>query len=94
DNQGVIVARSADDASIKGRRIDEEEGITGRVSSDTEEIRMDEGEVVVERTRGIDVPTGSYSIPTVGPPVVDIHTGSDVVPTAIRMDEGESRQNQ
>nr|GEX53731.1 hypothetical protein [Tanacetum cinerariifolium] len=30
--------------------LDEEEGITGRVSSDTEEIRMDEGEVAVERT--------------------------------------------
>nr|GEU59020.1 putative reverse transcriptase domain-containing protein [Tanacetum cinerariifolium] len=103
DNQRVIGIRSADDAPIKGRRIDEEEGITGRVSSDTEEIRMDEGEVAVERTSedtkemaivltsmdaatvlagGIDVPTGSYSIPTVGPPVVDIHTGSDVVPTA------------
>nr|GFA03228.1 hypothetical protein [Tanacetum cinerariifolium] len=38
------------DALIKGMRIDEEEGITGRVSSDTEEIRMDEGEVAVERT--------------------------------------------
>nr|GEZ26413.1 hypothetical protein [Tanacetum cinerariifolium] len=50
DNQGVIGARSADDAPIKGRRIDEEEGITGRVSSDTEEIRMNEGEVAVERT--------------------------------------------
>nr|GFD29102.1 hypothetical protein [Tanacetum cinerariifolium] len=75
----------------------------GRVSSDIEEIRMDEGEVAVERTSedtekmtivltsmdaatvlagGIDVPTSSYSIPTVGPPAVDIHTGSDVVPTA------------
>nr|GFC88571.1 hypothetical protein [Tanacetum cinerariifolium] len=32
--------------------------------------------------RGIDVPTGSYSIPTACPPVVDIHTGSDTVPTA------------
>nr|GFB81979.1 hypothetical protein [Tanacetum cinerariifolium] len=31
---------------------------------------------------GINVPTGSYSIPTAGPPTVDIHTGSDVVPTA------------
>nr|GFB02697.1 hypothetical protein [Tanacetum cinerariifolium] len=50
DNQGVIGARSADDAPIKGRRLDEEEGITGRVSSDTEEIRMDEGEVAVEKT--------------------------------------------
>nr|GEX98420.1 hypothetical protein [Tanacetum cinerariifolium] len=103
DNQGVIGARSEDDAPIKGKRIDEEEGITGRVSTDTEEIRMDEGEVAVERTSedteematvltsmdaatvlagGIDVPTGSYSIPTVGPPVVDIHTGNEVVPTA------------
>nr|GEY34263.1 hypothetical protein [Tanacetum cinerariifolium] len=103
DNQGVIGARSADDALIKGRRIDKEEGITGRVSSDIEEIRMDEGEVAVERTSedtkematvmtsmdaatvlagGIDVPTGSYSIPTASPPVVDIHTGRDAVPTA------------
>nr|GFA90294.1 hypothetical protein [Tanacetum cinerariifolium] len=48
DNQGVIGARSTDDAPIKGRRIDEEEGITGRVSTDTEEIRMDEGEKLVE----------------------------------------------
>nr|GFC24793.1 hypothetical protein [Tanacetum cinerariifolium] len=88
DSQGVIGVRSTDDAPIKGRRIDEEEGITGRVSSDTEEIRMDEGEVVVERTSedteematvltsmdastvlagGIDVPTGSDSIPIAGP---------------------------
>nr|GEW89778.1 hypothetical protein [Tanacetum cinerariifolium] len=103
DNQGVIGARSADDAPIKGRRIDEEEGITGRVSSDIEEIMMDKGEVAVERTSedteematvltsmdaatilagGIDVPTGSYSIPNAGPPAVDIHTGNDAVPTA------------
>nr|GFA65388.1 hypothetical protein [Tanacetum cinerariifolium] len=103
DNQGVIGARSTDDAPIKGRRIDEEEGVTRRVSSNTEEIRMDEGEVAVERTSkdteematvltsmdaatvlagGIDVPTGSYSIPTAGPHVVDIYTGSDAVPTA------------
>nr|GFD59862.1 hypothetical protein [Tanacetum cinerariifolium] len=49
-NQGVIGARSADDAPIKGRRIHEKEGITRRVRSDTEEIRMDKGEVAVERT--------------------------------------------
>nr|GEZ04586.1 hypothetical protein [Tanacetum cinerariifolium] len=103
DHQGVIGARSIDDVPIKGKRIYEEEGITGRVSSDTEEIRMDEGEVAVERTSedteematvltsmdaatvlvgGIDIPTSSYSIPTAGPPVVDIHTGRDAVPTA------------
>nr|GEZ87066.1 hypothetical protein [Tanacetum cinerariifolium] len=33
-----------------GKRIDEEEGTTGRVSSDIEEIRMDEREVAVKRT--------------------------------------------
>nr|GFB04181.1 hypothetical protein [Tanacetum cinerariifolium] len=103
DNQRVIGARTTDDSPIKGRRIDEEEGITGRVSTDTEEIRMDKGEVAVERTSedteelatvltsmdaatvltgGIDVPTGSYSIPTAGPPAVDIHISSEVVPTA------------
>nr|GEW60470.1 hypothetical protein [Tanacetum cinerariifolium] len=99
DNQGVIGVRSVDDAPIKGRRIDEVE----RISSDSEKIRMDEGEVAVERTSedteemaivltsmdaatvhagGINVPTSSVTIPTAGPPVVDIHTGSDVVPTA------------
>nr|GFC59179.1 hypothetical protein [Tanacetum cinerariifolium] len=31
---------------------------------------------------GMDVPTRSYSIPTADPPVVDIHTGIDAVPTA------------
>nr|GEX57980.1 hypothetical protein [Tanacetum cinerariifolium] len=33
-------------------------------------------------SRGIDVPTGSGSIPTAGPPAADISTGSEVVPTA------------
>nr|GEV81088.1 hypothetical protein [Tanacetum cinerariifolium] len=103
DRATIAKARSADDALIKRMRIDEEEGITGRVSTDTEEIRTDEWEVAVERTSGdteemaivltsmdattvlaggIDVPTGSYFISTIGPPTVDIHTGSDVVPTA------------
>nr|GFC40989.1 hypothetical protein [Tanacetum cinerariifolium] len=50
DNQGVIGARSRDDAPIKGRRIDEEEIATKRLSSDTEEVRLDEGEVAAERT--------------------------------------------
>nr|GFB91298.1 hypothetical protein [Tanacetum cinerariifolium] len=31
---------------------------------------------------GIDVPTGSGSIPTVGPPATDISTSSEVAPTA------------
>nr|GFD42518.1 hypothetical protein [Tanacetum cinerariifolium] len=38
-----------DDAPCKGRRLNEEEVATERVSSDIEEIRLDEGEVVAER---------------------------------------------
>nr|GEZ03496.1 hypothetical protein [Tanacetum cinerariifolium] len=43
--------------------------------------RIDEEEATV-LAGGIDVPTGSYSISIAGLKVVDIHTGSDVVPTA------------
>nr|GEY26775.1 ribonuclease H-like domain-containing protein [Tanacetum cinerariifolium] len=50
DKEGVIGARSSDDAPIKGRRIDEEEVAAKRLSSDTEEVRLDEGEVAPERT--------------------------------------------
>nr|GFB92218.1 hypothetical protein [Tanacetum cinerariifolium] len=60
------------------------------------EIRMDGGEVVVERTSedtkematvltSMDAATvlaGGINVPTAGPPAVDIHTGSDAVPTA------------
>nr|GFA33861.1 hypothetical protein [Tanacetum cinerariifolium] len=86
DNQGVIGARSVDDAPIKGRQIDEEEGITGRVSSDTEEIRMDEGEVAVERTSEdteemANVLT-SIDATTVLARGIDVPTGSDSIPTA------------
>nr|GEZ12246.1 hypothetical protein [Tanacetum cinerariifolium] len=82
DNQGVIGARSADDAPIKGRRIDEV--AVERTSEYTEEMAtvltsMDAATVFAG---GIDVPTGSVTIPTTGPPVVDIHTSSDAVPTA------------
>nr|GEW02302.1 hypothetical protein [Tanacetum cinerariifolium] len=65
DKEGVIVDRSGDDAPIKGRRIDEHEVTTERLSSDTEEV-----------------PTGSGSIPTAGPPAAEVPTGSDVVATA------------
>nr|GFA10259.1 reverse transcriptase domain-containing protein [Tanacetum cinerariifolium] len=76
DKEGVIGARSNDDSPIKGRRIDEEEVTAERLSSDTEEVRLDEG----EQASGVaEVPTGSGSIPTAG---AEIPTGSDVVPTA------------
>nr|GEX56122.1 reverse transcriptase domain-containing protein [Tanacetum cinerariifolium] len=86
DNQGVIGARSADDAPIKGRRIDEEEGITGRVSTDTGEIRMDEGEVAVERTsedtEEIAIVLTSMDATTVLAGGIDVPTGSYSIFTA------------
>nr|GFB37136.1 hypothetical protein [Tanacetum cinerariifolium] len=88
DNQGVIRTRSIDDAPIKGRRIDEEE--------DTKEMAtvltsMDAATVLAG---GIDVPTGSYSISTAGPLVVDIHTGSDAVPTAKQQEREDKRMTE
>nr|GFC25859.1 hypothetical protein [Tanacetum cinerariifolium] len=104
DKEGVIGARSGDDASIKGRRIDEDEVVTERLSNDTEEVKLDEGKVAVEKASddteematilttmdaatvlasgAAEVPTGSRSIPTTGPPTAEVPTGSDVVPTA------------
>nr|GEZ15670.1 hypothetical protein [Tanacetum cinerariifolium] len=43
DGKGMAAKGSRDDAPIKGRRLDEEEVATERVSSDTEEIKLDEG---------------------------------------------------
>nr|GEU86994.1 retrovirus-related Pol polyprotein from transposon TNT 1-94 [Tanacetum cinerariifolium] len=86
DNQGVIGARSVDDAPIRGRRIAEKEGITRRVSSDTKEIRMDEGEVVVERTsedtEEMAIVLTSMDAVTVLAGGIDVPTGSYFLPTA------------
>nr|GEX19905.1 hypothetical protein [Tanacetum cinerariifolium] len=79
DKQGEGINISGDDASIKGKRLDEEEVATKRVSSYTKEIRLDEGEVVAEKV----VPTAI----AVAPANVSISTGSGVVPTAKKMVE-------
>nr|GFA66426.1 hypothetical protein [Tanacetum cinerariifolium] len=85
DIEGIAAIRSGDDAPIKGRSMDEGEAATERISDDTKEMAtvltsIDAATVLVG---GIDdVPTGSGSIPTVGPPATDIPTDSDVVPTA------------
>nr|GFB44343.1 hypothetical protein [Tanacetum cinerariifolium] len=63
DKEEVAVTQSGDDASIKGRSINE-------------------GEAAAERIRGINVPTGSSSIPTTGPPATIFSNGSEVGPTA------------
>nr|GEZ84999.1 hypothetical protein [Tanacetum cinerariifolium] len=58
---------------------------TERVSDDTEEMAtvltsIDAATVLVSGVA--EVPTGSGSIPTAGPPAAEVPTGSDVVPTA------------
>nr|GEX86738.1 hypothetical protein [Tanacetum cinerariifolium] len=79
----VAAQQSGDDAPINGRSINEGEAAAERISNDSEEIArvltsMDAATVLAG---GIDVPTGSGSIPTDGPPATDISTGSEVAPT-------------
>nr|GEY33852.1 hypothetical protein [Tanacetum cinerariifolium] len=59
DGKGMAAEGSGDDAPIKGRRLNEEEVATERVSSDIEEIRLDEGEVAAEKV----VPTAAAVAP-------------------------------
>nr|GEW23920.1 hypothetical protein [Tanacetum cinerariifolium] len=65
--------------------MDEGEAATERVSNAIEEMAMvlTSIDATTVLAGGIDdVPTGSGSIPTDGPPAADIPTGSEVVPTA------------
>nr|GEU92584.1 reverse transcriptase domain-containing protein [Tanacetum cinerariifolium] len=69
EREGVAVKPSGDDAPIKGRNINKGETGAERISNDSEEIArvltsMDAATVLAG---GIDVPTGSGLIPTVGP---------------------------
>nr|GEZ46424.1 synaptobrevin, longin-like domain protein [Tanacetum cinerariifolium] len=84
DRESVAAKQSGDDDPIKERSINEGEEAAERISNDSEEIArvltsMDAATVLAG---GIDVPTGSGSIPTVGPPATVISTGSKVGPTA------------
>nr|GFC87186.1 hypothetical protein [Tanacetum cinerariifolium] len=70
DREGVAAKQFRDDTPIKGRSINEGEAVTERINNDSEEIArvltsMDAATVLAG---GIDVPTGSGFIPTVGPP--------------------------
>nr|GFC02785.1 hypothetical protein [Tanacetum cinerariifolium] len=84
DKEGVIGDISGDDAPIKGRSTNEGEAPAERISTDSEEIArvltsMDAATVLAGETN---VPTGSGSIPTAGPPATIVSTGSKVDPTA------------
>nr|GFB99367.1 hypothetical protein [Tanacetum cinerariifolium] len=76
--------KSGDDASIKGRSSNEGEAAAEGVSNDSEEIArvltsLDAANVLAGETN---VPTGSGSIPTTGPPATIVTTGSEVGTTA------------
>nr|GFB30484.1 hypothetical protein [Tanacetum cinerariifolium] len=82
DREGLIGERSRDDAPIQGRNLDEGEETTDRVSEDTEEMVTVLTSMNAATVLASEVPTGSRSIPTAGPPAAEVPTGSDVVPTA------------
>nr|GEW15062.1 hypothetical protein [Tanacetum cinerariifolium] len=81
-----LVADEGNDASIKGRSMDEGEAAIERISDDSEEMAtvlnsMDAATVF--ETGVVDVPTGSGFISTASTPAEEqVPTGSDVVPTA------------
>nr|GEU88231.1 hypothetical protein [Tanacetum cinerariifolium] len=80
DHEGVIGDISGDDAPIKGRSTNEEEAPAEKICTDSEEIArvltsMDAATILVGETN---VPTGSGSIPTAGPPATIVSTGSEV----------------
>nr|GFA60351.1 hypothetical protein [Tanacetum cinerariifolium] len=82
DREGVAAKQSGDDAPIKGKSINEGEAAAERISNDSVEIArvltsMDAATVLAG---GIDVPAGSGSIPTAGPPATVISTSSELVP--------------
>nr|GEX86512.1 hypothetical protein [Tanacetum cinerariifolium] len=84
DREGVAIEGSGDDAPIKGRNLDKWEAATERASNDTKEMAtvltsMDAATVLA--SGAAEVPTGSGSIPTAGPPAAEVPTGSEVVPT-------------
>nr|GEY21501.1 hypothetical protein [Tanacetum cinerariifolium] len=84
DREGVAAEKSKDDAPIKGRNLDEGEAAAERASDDTKEMAtvltsMDATTVLASRLA--EVPTGSGSFSTAGPPAAEVPTGSDVIPT-------------
>nr|GFB15652.1 hypothetical protein [Tanacetum cinerariifolium] len=82
------IAQSGDDASIKGRSLDEGEESAEKGSDDTVEMVtvLTSLNATTILSSGVnEVPTGSGSIPTAGPPATGIPTGSGMVPTGSGM---------
>nr|GEW07450.1 hypothetical protein [Tanacetum cinerariifolium] len=71
DREEVAAEKSGDDAPIKGRNLDERVAAAKRVSDDTEEMAtvLTSMDAAIVLSGGVaEVPTGSGSIPTAGPP--------------------------
>nr|GEV20619.1 reverse transcriptase domain-containing protein [Tanacetum cinerariifolium] len=66
DRESVAAKQSGDDAPIKGRSINEGEATAKRISDDSEELArvLTSMDAAIVLAGGIDVPTGSGSIPT------------------------------
>nr|GEX27039.1 hypothetical protein [Tanacetum cinerariifolium] len=82
DKDRGVAEHFGDDAPIKGRRLDIGEEATERVSDDTKKMAtvltsMDAATVLASGVA--EVPIGSGSIPTAGPPATGVPTGSDVL---------------
>nr|GFB25525.1 hypothetical protein [Tanacetum cinerariifolium] len=84
DREGVAANQSKYDAPIKGRSINKGEAAAKRISNDSEEIArvLTSMDVATFLAGGIDVPTGSGSIPIACPHATVISTGSEVGLTA------------
>nr|GEY02129.1 hypothetical protein [Tanacetum cinerariifolium] len=69
DREGVATRQSRDDVPIKGRSINEGEAAAERISDNSEKLArvLTSMDATTVFAGGIDVPTGSYSIPTAGP---------------------------
>nr|GFA54346.1 hypothetical protein [Tanacetum cinerariifolium] len=79
DKDKGVAEHSGDDAPVKGRRLDEGEEVAKRVSDNTAEMvtvltSMDAATVLASGVT--EVPTSSGSIPTAGPPAVEVPTGT------------------
>nr|GFD42873.1 hypothetical protein [Tanacetum cinerariifolium] len=70
----LMIQHQGDNASIKGRSINEGEAAAERISNDSEEIArvLTSMDTTTVLAGGIDVPTGSGFIPTAGPPATVI----------------------
>nr|GEW16468.1 copia protein [Tanacetum cinerariifolium] len=83
DEEEVVTERVSSDTEEV--RLDEREVAAKRASKDTKEmatVLTTMGATTVLASGTAEVPTGSRSIPTPGPPASEVPTGSDVVPTA------------